>query len=406
MNKKLKITILLIIILIGIAVSILSCNKFTASNQAQEKEKYTPVEIDEVTTGTIENKIKINGKVVANEEIAVIPKAMGIVTKVNVELGDFVEEGSTLFVIEQDDIAKSVEQAANAVQIASNGVTQAESGLQTAKLNYEINKEKIENAQLNLERIKKLYEEGAVSKSQLEQAELAADEKNLEILMGQFNQAEIAYKQTLNQLRQAEISHEQALSGLSNTVVKAPMSGYVSTLNVKEGQIVTSTQPAAMIVEMDKVYVQINVVENIVNKLQVGQEVEINVPAAFNEYITSTISYISPTADPRTQLYAVKIYIDNSDKKIKPGMNGEVRLSMDTVDSTIVIKGNAVLDKEDKKVVFVVEDDVAVEKVVTTGLDTGDYIEIKEGLKEGEQVIVEGQHYVEDGGKVKVVRGD
>ena len=79
---------------------------------------------------------------------------------------------------------------------------------------------------------------------------------------------------------------------------------------------------------------------------------------------------------------------------------------MDTVDSTIVIKGNAVLDKEDKKVVFVVEDDVAVEKVVTTGLDTGDYIEIKEGLKEGEQVIVEGQHYVEDGGKVKVVRGD
>ena len=52
---------------------------------------------------------------------------------------------------------------------------------------------------------------------------------------------------------------------------------------------------------------------------------------------------------------------------------------------------------------FVVEDDVAVEKVVTTGLDTGDYIEIK-GLKEGEQVIVEGQHYVEDGGKVKVVR--
>ena len=154
MNKKLKITILLIIILIGIAVSILSCNKFTASNQAQEKEKYTPVEIDEVTTGTIENKIKINGKVVANEEIAVIPKAVGIVTKVNVELGDFVEEGSTLFVIEQDDIAKSVEQAANAVQIASNGVTQAESGLQTVKLNYEINKEKIENAQLNLERIK------------------------------------------------------------------------------------------------------------------------------------------------------------------------------------------------------------------------------------------------------------
>lgn len=52
------------------------------------------------------------------------------------------------------------------------------------------------------------------------------------------------------------------------------------------------------------------------------------------------------------------------------------------------------------------EDNTAIEREVITGLDTGDYIEIKEGLEEGEHIIVEGQHYVEDGGKVKVVRGD
>ncbi|HZK57244.1 MAG TPA: efflux RND transporter periplasmic adaptor subunit [Clostridia bacterium] len=406
MNKKLKIIIPLFVVLMGAVVLISRFGNFTASNKTQEEENYTPVEVHEVSVGTIENKIKINGKIAANEEIAVIPKAMGIVTKVNVKLGDFVKEGDTLFTIEQDDIAKSVEQAANAVQMAGNGVTQAENGLQTAKLNYELNKEKIENAQLNLERIEKLYEEGAVSKSQLEQAQLAADGKNLEMLMGQVNQAETAHKQALNQLRQAEIAHEQALSGLGNTVVKSPMDGFISTLSVKEGQIATNSQPATTIVETDKVYIQINVVENIVNRLHVGQEVEVNVPAAFDDYVTSTISYISPTTDIRTQLYTVKIYIDNSEQKIRPGMNGEVKLSMDTVDSAIVIKGDAVLDKEDKKMVFIVEDNTAIEREVITGLDTGDYIEIKEGLEEGEHIIVEGQHYVENGGKVKVVRGD
>lgn len=406
MNKKLKIIIPLIIVLAGAVVLISKFGNITTSNKVQEEGNYTPVEIHKVTVGTIENKIKINGKIAANEEIAIIPKAIGIVTKVNVKLGDPVKKGDTLFVIEQDDIAKSVEQAANAVQMASNGITQAENGLETAKLNYELNKEKIENAQLNLERIEKLYEEGAVSKSQLEQAQLAADGKNLEMLTGQVSQAEIAHQQALNQLRQAEIAHEQALSGLGNTVVKSPMEGFIATLNVKEGQIVTNSQPAATIVEMDEVCLQINVVENIVNRLQVGQEVEVNVPAAFDDYIASTISYISPTTDIRTQLYAVKVYIDNSDQKIKPGMNGQIQLSMDTVDSAIVIKGDAVLDKEDKKVVFIVEGDIAIEREVTVGLDTGEYIEIKEGLEEGENVVIEGQHYVENGGKVKVVRGD
>jgi RND family efflux transporter MFP subunit len=406
MSRKLKAMIILMVMLAGVVGLISGCSKPAEVSEIQEDGKYTPVEIEKATIETIENKISINGKVTANEEITVIPKAVGIVTSVNVKLGDIVQEGSVLFTIEQQDVLKSVEQAANAIEFANKGVAQAENGLNTASINYELNKEKIENAQLNLERTKKLYEEGAVSKSQLEQAELAASEKSLDAVKGQVSQAEISYQQALNQLRQAEISYEQASSGLNNTVVKAPMTGVISSLNVKEGQIATNSQAAATIVEMDQVYIQVNVVENIVNRLQIGQEVEVNVPAAFNEYITSTISYISPTADPRSQLYAVKVYIDNSDKKIRPGMNGEMKVGLDTVGSAIIVKGNAVLDKDGQKVVYVVENNIAVEKLVTTGLDTGDYVEIKEGIKEGDKVIVEGQHYVEDGKTVKVVRGE
>lgn len=406
MGKRFKATIILMAVLVLVVGSMTGCSKSGDKGAAQVEENYTPVEVDTAKIDTIENKVTMNGKVVANKEIMIIPKVIGVVTSVNVNLGDTVEEGSVLFTIEQDDIEKGVAQAANAVELAKKGVAQAENGLNSAQINFELNSEKIENAIVNLERTRELYEEGAVSKSQLEQAELAASEKSLDALKGQVTQAELSHQQALNQLKQAEISYEQAVSGLGNTIVTAPVSGVISTLDVKVGQIATNSQPAATIVDMDKVYIQINVVENMVNKLEVGQEVEIKVASASDEYISSTISYISPTADMRSQLYNVRIYIENIEDKIKPGMNGEVKLNMDKIESAIIIKSNAVLDRDDKKIVYVVEDDKAIEREVTTGLDTGEYIEIKTGIAEGETVIVEGQHYVENGGKVKVVRGE
>jgi len=382
------------------------CNKSLKSSETVEEENYIPVEVEKTNIQTIANNLKFNGKILANEEIAVLPKVSGIVSSVNVKLGDVVKEGSVLFVVEQDTFLKSLEQASNAIEIANNGVLQSESSLKIAKANYELNKEKIENAKLNLERSKELYEEGIIPKSQLEQAELAASDMNLEAAKGQLEQAETLYQQALSQLKQAQISYEQMEDNFNNTVVKAPMDGVVSTLNVKEGQVVSSGQMAATIVDMDKVYMEINVVEDVVNRLSIDQKVDLSIPAAFDEDISSTISYISPTADIGSNLYSVKVYIDNSDRKIRPGMNGKVKLNLDKIDSVIAIKSNAVLDKKDEKIVFVVENDQAVERTVILGLDTGDYVEIKEGLKTDEEVIIKGQHYVENGRKVKVVRGE
>lgn len=406
MSRKFKATILLMVVLLLVIGLMAGCSKSGEKDVAQVEEKYTPVEVEAATIKSIANILNFNGKVYANEEIAVIPKVIGTVTNVNIELGDVVEKGTVLFTIDKEDISKSVEQAANAIELAKKGVAQAENGYNTAVSNFELNKEKIENAQLNLERTRKLYEEGAISKSQLEQTELAASEKNLDVMEGQVNQAEIAHQQALDQLKQAELSYKQVASNLDNTVVTAPMDGVISSLNVKKGQIVTNSQPAVTIVDADKVFIQINVVENMVNKFEVGQEVEVNIPAAFDGYIPSTISYIGPTTDMRSQLYPIKIYLENPDNKIKQGMNGKVNINIDKSESTIVVKSNAVLDKDDKKIVYVIEDDIAIEKEVEVGLDTGDFIEIKSGIMEGDKVIVVGQHYVENGGKVKVVRGE
>ena len=404
MRKRIVSLVLIVVMLMVIFVG--CSDKTNELDETQETENYTPVEVDNAEISNIENVVNINGKVAAKEEVSIIPKAMGTVTKVNVDLGDNVEVGTVLFNIEQQDIALTVDQASNGVDLAQKSVAQAENGLETARTNYELNKEKIENAQLNLERTRALYEEGAVSKAQLEQAELSASEKNLDVLLAQVTQAEIGYQQSQNQLKQAQISYEQAVNGLSNTVVEAPMKGVVSSLNVKQGQIVGSGQVAATIVDMDTVYVQISVVENVVNKIKEGQEAEISVPAVFDGYIKRTIGYISPTADPMNKLYTVRLYLDNKEYGIRPGMTGSVKLSLDSVDEAIVIKSDAVLDKDGKKIVYIVENDMAVEKEVETGLDTGELIEIISGINQGDSVIIEGQHYVSDGARVKVVRGE
>ena len=388
-------------------ISALALSGCTSGPVEEEKgDLYTPVEIATVELGSLESTVTLSGRLSANEQVSIIPKASGIVESVNVSLGDMVEIGDILFTIEQSDYSRNVEQAQNSIQLAQKSVDQAANGLNSAKINFELNKEKIENAMINLERTRILYEEGAVSKSQLEQAELSASQLSLDALQGQVKQADIAYQQSLSQLEQARVGYDQAQSGLDNTVVKSPIKGTVSTLNVVQGQIAAASQVAATVVEMDRVYLQVNVVENIVTKLQEGQKAQVRVSALSEEFIDSTIEYISPTADPRSQLYTVRVYLDNTDKAIKPGMSGEVKLVLDNVDKAIIVKADSVLDDDGENFVFVVQDGKAIKRTVEVGLDTGDHVEVKSGLTAGEKLIIEGQYYVADGGEVKVVRGE
>ena len=148
------------------ALSLSGCS--TSPVEEEKGEVYTPVEIATVELGSLESTVTLSGRLSANEQVSIIPKASGTVETVSVSLGDVVEEGDTLFTIEQNDYARNVEQAQNSVQLAQKSVDQAANGLNSAKINYELNKDKIENAMLNLERTRILYEEGAVSKSQLE----------------------------------------------------------------------------------------------------------------------------------------------------------------------------------------------------------------------------------------------
>lgn len=341
-----------------------------------EEESYTAVEVETLKPMNLSIENIMTAKVFADKDVFVIPLMAGKVEKIYVNVGDKVNKDEVLFVLDKDDINKQVNQAYTAYEAAKAG--------------YDVSAAQIQLAKDSFEKIKKLYEEGAVPETQYEQAKLAASDESLEAAKMGVEQARVAY--------------DNAASMLENAEVKAPISGVISNVNIVEGEYATQSNPPITIVDSDSITIEFGVPSNMVNKIKTGDKVKVEISAA-NYDEETVINNISSSADMMTNLYNVEIVINN-DGTIKPGMFAKVYLDTDRIENAFAVKTEAVKEKEDKKYVFVANGDVSMQKEVTTGLDTGTYIEIKSGLAEGDNVIVKGQDYVNDGSKIKVVRGE
>lgn len=368
MKKVLALVLIITLVLTG-------CS--SANNAAvTEEESYTAVEIESLSLKELHIENVMTAKAYADKDVYVIPLMAGKVEKINVAIGDKVNKDEVLFVMDKDDISKQVNQAYAAYEAASAGYNVSAAQIQTAKDNFE--------------RVKKLYEEGAIPENQYDQAKLSASDESLEAARMGVEQARVAY--------------ENAASMLENAEVKAPIAGVVSNIGIVEGEYAQATNPPITIVDSDSITIEFGVPSNLINKIKKGDKVKVEISAA-NFSMESVINSISSSADIMTNLYNVDIVLNN-DGTIKPGMFAKVYLNTDKIESAMAVKTEAVKEKEDKKYVFVANGDVAVEKEVITGLDTGSYIEIKSGLAEGDKVIVKGQDYISDGSKIKVVRGE
>ncbi|WP_313346547.1 efflux RND transporter periplasmic adaptor subunit [Sedimentibacter sp.] len=360
-------------LLLVIAIVLTGCSQNAA---VTEEEAYTAVEAETLKPMELFIENIMTAKVFADKDVFVIPLTAGKVEKINVKVGDKVQKDDVLFVMDKDDINKQVKQAYAAYEAAKAG--------------YDVNESQIQSAKDNFEKVKKLYEEGAIPETQYEQAKLAASDEALEAAKMSVEQARVAY--------------ENAASMLDNAQVKAPISGVISSVNIVEGEYATSSNPPITIVDSDSITIEFGIPGNLVNKINKGDTVTVEISAA--EYKKeAVINSVSTSADLMTNLYNVSIILEN-DGLIKPGMFSKVYLNTDRIESTLAVKTEAVKEKDDIKYVFVVNGDVAAEKEVTTGLDTGTYIEIKSGLTEGDIVVVKGQDYITDGSKIKVVRGE
>ncbi len=384
---------------------------------ALQSEAAVPVEVAPAKVQTLSEVISAGGSVEALREVTVTTKVTGRVAAVLVKEGDRVRAGQVLVRLEDSEIAAQVQQAEANLQAAraqlrlleqgarSEERAQTEAALAQAKAGYD-------TARDSLARMETLYQDGAVSKAQLDAARLqhdvakaqydaAVQQQRLVQTGARPEQIEMARAQ----VRQAEAALAFARLQADNVVITSPLSGTVTHRYVDPGDLASPMPGQGQLVtvaQVDAVYAVFEVSETDLGRLRVGQAASVAADAYPGRSFAGTLREVAPAANPLTRSFRVKIVVDNPDHALKPGMFARGDIMVAQVSDALVIPRDAVLTANGKSMVFVVEDGKAKAREVRLGQISGAVVQILSGLAAGEPVVVAGLDQVTDGTAVSV----
>lgn len=252
----------------------------------------------------------------------------------------------------------------------------------------EINKEASQNA----------YE---LAKSTLDRAEDGY--KRAEQVYNNGSLAEVKWIEIQTQLSQARASEKIARRNLDNCVLRSPQSGVVGELMVSPGMNILPYQPAFKLMDITIVKASVNVPEKEISKISVGQNAEVRISAVSEEAFKGKVIEKGVSADKLSHSYVVKIGIDNTDKRLMPGMTCRANITTGKKYKGFKVPVNAVqLSNDGSKFVWVVEDGKSTRKIVEVGDLIDNHVIITSGIKENEKIIVNGFTKVSEGSKVKI----
>jgi len=400
-----------LILALSSALLLSACSQGAPEETTAPVEKITPVQVETVKSGTVSTDAGFSAKLAPSQEVQISPKVSGKITSLPVQLGQYVQQGTVLFRLDETDLVNSVQQAEAALQVAQASLRQSgnssTSGLVQAKNSLTQAEQALKDAQVNQRRMQQLFNEGAVSSQQLEQA-------NTQLTNAQtaYNNAVSALQsaQQMNSVqvseasvKQAAVTLQNARTQLANAVVTAPFSGYVSSITGEVGQFASPQAPVVNLVNTNPLLVKANISENDITKVKVGTSVSVEV-TALAKTLNAKVTAISPVMDTQLKAYPIEIAIPNPSNELKSDMVVNVKFNFQTAstEKKLVIPLKAVFEKEGKEYVYVIENDVAKQVEVTTGQSSSDQIEVLSGVTEGAQVVVTGQTLLKDGAKVKI----
>lgn len=329
--------------------------------------------------GDIEDIAEFTGTLAGRSEVSISPKISGRVLAVHADLGDSVEAGQLL--AELDDIE------------ARHGVEEARAKLTVARASLEECETNLATAQRELERVRTLRERKVAAESELEAAE-----SEVNALLSRKKLCEATIEQHEAALRAAE-------ARLDYTQIAAPISGYVGKRHVDEGAMVSPTTPILMVADIGAVKTVIHVVERDYAKIRVGLPASLTVDAYPGETFEGRVARIAPILDPDTRAAETEIEIGNPDGRLKPGMFTRVRIRFGVHENVVLIPARGLVKRDMTQGVFVPGEDGTARFVeLQTGLANETSIEA-EGVEAGLDIIVVGQHLLNDGDPIAPNRG-
>lgn len=241
--------------------------------------------------------LELAGSVISDNQKMITSRYMGIVKKMHVAEGDIVKKGQLLYEIDSKEIDSKKEQ----VNLA---ISQAQLALQ-------MNENQYSNILLNLGRYERLFKKGMVSKYELENLELGAQNMS--------DMVEIASKQ----VAQAKAMKKEVLNQYNYLKLKAPNAGVIIAKKLSVGEMAIPGMPGVILTDLSKLSIIVEISENNIRFMKLGKEIKIEIPSVgFNS--TGKIYSIIPNSNPMTHKFKMKIKFDFKNKSIYPGMYAKV----------------------------------------------------------------------------------
>jgi len=306
--------------------------------------------------------IEATGTLNPFEEVSIGAEIDGIIKTVKADEGAAVSRGMLLATIDDVEYSQSVLSAQAAVR-------QSEATLANIKIEFS--------------RKDALYKEELVTKQQY-------DDVSTRLTLAE------------SEVERAKAALSIARQKLAKTRIYAPLTSKIKEKLVSEGDFVKNGARLFTLIQPNPLKLRFSVSERDVGKVKVGQDVSARVDAFQDREFTGKVSIVFPSLEEKTRTLSIEALISDKEKILKPGLFARIILYTGGMRDTIVVPNTALLYEGDKIWLYVVEEDMARERVVKLGNKYGDEIEITEGVKEGDKVVIAGQQGLSEGAKVSI----
>ena len=346
-----------IYLLLIVVLFILNCGNPDTGSESDiavpvsvEEIKFKPIEEFLTTTGSV-NAMKdglMKSETAGYYRLATNPK-----TNRPFALGDFVTKGQVIIYLDNPELESSV-------------------AIDAKKLNLEISKQELDKQQ-------SLYEKGGVTYSELKASE--------------------------SSYIKAKYENDNALIQLSKLKISAPFDGIIVDLPYyTPGIKVETNQKMVQIMDYRKLYMDVNLPGKELNRVKINQPVRVMNYSMPDDTLKGKITQVSPAIDPDTRSFKASLDIDNLAWLLRPGMFVKAEIIVASKDSAIVIPKDIITSSRDGKTVYVVDRGAARRRIISTGLENPESVEVTEGLKKDERLVLKGFETLRDRSKVKIIR--
>jgi RND family efflux transporter MFP subunit len=335
-------------------------------------------------------KLRASGYVVAQRKADVAAKVTGQLTAIMVEEGSLVKKGQVIARLESADVATQVD------QVRAN--------LRAAQARVEQIRADMENTTLDYERKKKLVSSGAVSRAEYDAAE------------SRYFSAKASLDAARSDVQSSAAALRTALITLSYYEIRSPFDAVVLTKNADVGDIITPFGAAAnakaavvSIADLSSLQVEVDVSESNIGLVRVGLPCDILLDALPDDRFQGVVDTIVPTVDKSKATVLVKVRFSKLDPRILPEMSAKVgflskELKPDELKPRTMMSVSALKGTGAREYAFVVQGQRVHKKEVRTGMVIGDMVEVKDGLKPGDTVVITPPKGLSDNSKITIIQ--